>query len=577
MIGQTIGKYRIVARLGRGGMGTVYKGVDATLDRDVAIKVLNPDLAETEVLKRFRAEAVTLARLNHPNIATIYELCQHDDELLMVMELLRGETFDALSARIGPMPIERAAYLCSQVLDALGHAHRAGIVHRDLKPANLMLTEGGIVKVMDFGIARVIGTEHLTSDGYMMGTPAYMAPEQVLGGEVDGRADLYSMGVVLYRLLTGTLPFKAETPIAMVQKQLKDPPTPLRRFRAELPLWCEELLDRSLAKPPEQRFQTADDFRGALVRAMSPGTSTDQTMTAMIPGVSDLSVTLPPNSMRTPLATPAPPVTPAPTAARRSTERTVVLRTSYLAAGIALVLLVVLALAGVTLAVVRRGPASAAPATSTPAPPVVDPSAAFPTPPPTKAAGPQARMPALPANPAPVTTRPGVSAEPGDAKAPARSPDVTPSKPEAPAHVEGAQPDAPLPVAAAPLVFPSIRLFLIDGGKGHERDAGLRLTPTAVEVTESGKAIKSLRYDSVIGLFASHSREPRWVTPSGVAVPLAKADDRRLAFFKPDHDWVIVRTKNEFVPFRPDSSVLEQIVAALERRTGLKVVRALKD
>src|SRR5207249_7189463 len=114
--------------------------------------------------------------------------------------------------------------------------------------------------------------------------------------EVDGRADLYSMGVVLYRLLTGTLPFKAETPIAMVQKQLKDPPTPLRRFRAELPLWCEELLDRSLAKPPEQRFQTADDFRGALVRAMSPGTSTDQTMTAMIPGVSDLSVTLPPNS-----------------------------------------------------------------------------------------------------------------------------------------------------------------------------------------------------------------------------------------------------------------------------------------
>ena len=154
---------------------------------------------------------------------------------------------------------------------------------------------------------------------------------------------------------------------------------------------------------------------------------------------------------------------------------------------------------------------------------------------------------------------------------------MTPSKPEAPAHVDSAQPDAPLPVAAAPLVFPSIRLFLIDGGKGHERDAGLRLTPTAVEVTESGNAIKSLRYDSVIGLFASHSREPRWVTPSGVAVPLAKADDRRLAFFKPDHDWVIVRTKNEFVPFRPDSSVLEQIVAALERRTGLKVVRALKD
>src|SRR5688572_18573515 len=181
MIGETIGKYRIVARLGRGGMGTVYRAVDETLDRDVAIKVLNPGLTETDLLKRFRAEAITLARLNHPNIATIYELGQHGDELLMVMEFVRGETFDKLSERTGPMPFERAAYLCAQVLDALGHAHRSGVVHRDMKPANLMLAESGVVKVMDFGIARIMGTEHLTNDGYMMGTPAYMAPEQVMG------------------------------------------------------------------------------------------------------------------------------------------------------------------------------------------------------------------------------------------------------------------------------------------------------------------------------------------------------------------------------------------------------------
>ena len=131
MVGQTVGKYRIVSRLGRGGMGTVYKAVDESLEREVAIKVLNPDLGDPEILQRFRAEAMTLARLNHPNIATLYEFAQHDDDLLMVMEFVRGETFDRVSDRFGPLPFDRAATLCSQVLDALGHAHRARIVHRD--------------------------------------------------------------------------------------------------------------------------------------------------------------------------------------------------------------------------------------------------------------------------------------------------------------------------------------------------------------------------------------------------------------------------------------------------------------
>ena len=227
MIGTTVGKYRIVDKLGRGGMGTVYKAVDQTLDREVAIKVLNPDLTDADVLKRFRGEAVTLARLNHPGIATIYELHHQDDELLMVMEFVRGETFHDLSDRLGPLAPPQAAHLCMQVLDALGHAHRGGVVHRDLKPANLMITDGGAVKVMDFGIARVLGTEHFTHGGYMMGTPAYMAPEQVLGREIDGRADLYSVGVVLYRLLSSRLPFNADTAISMVQMQISEAPTPI--------------------------------------------------------------------------------------------------------------------------------------------------------------------------------------------------------------------------------------------------------------------------------------------------------------------------------------------------------------
>jgi hypothetical protein len=272
MIGKTVGKYRIIERLGRGGMGTVYKAIDETLDREVAIKVLNADLGDSDILKRFRAEAVTLARLNHPGIATLYELYRDDNDLLMVMEFVRGETVHELSERFGALAAPQAAHLAMQVLDALSHAHRAGVVHRDLKPANLMVTEMGIVKVMDFGIARVLGTEHFTQGGYMMGTPAYMAPEQVLGGEIDGRADLYAVGVVLYRLLSGQLPFSADTAIAMVQKQVNESPTPIGQFQPDLPPWCSRVLERALAKSPGDRFQTADEFRTALLSAVQPQT-----------------------------------------------------------------------------------------------------------------------------------------------------------------------------------------------------------------------------------------------------------------------------------------------------------------
>jgi eukaryotic-like serine/threonine-protein kinase len=272
MIGKTVGKYRIIERLGRGGMGTVYKAIDETLDREVAIKVLNADLADTDILRRFRAEAVTLARLNHPGIATLYELYRDEDDLLMVMEFVRGETVHELSERLGALAAPQGAHLAMQVLDALAHAHRAGVVHRDLKPANLMVTEMGIVKVMDFGIARVLGTEHFTQGGYMMGTPAYMAPEQVLGGEIDGRADLYAVGVVLYRLLSAQLPFSADTAIAMVQKQVNEPPTPITQFQPDLPSWCEQVVTHALAKSPADRFQTADEFRTALLSAVQPQT-----------------------------------------------------------------------------------------------------------------------------------------------------------------------------------------------------------------------------------------------------------------------------------------------------------------
>ena len=275
MIGRTIGKYRITSQLGRGATGIVYRAVDGTLDREVAIKVLNPDLANPDIIKRFRVEATTLARLNHPEIATIYELLPSGTDLLMVMELVRGETLDELLGRVGPMAPGLAARIIDRILAALEHAHRAGIVHRDMKPANVMVTTTGGVKIMDFGIARVRGAEHMTIDGLLMGTPAYMAPEQGLGEEVDERTDLYSIGVMFYRLLTGALPFKADSPIAMLQRKVVDAPRALSEHREGLPEWCEAVVRRALARSPADRFQTAEEFRDALCRAAEPDQTID--------------------------------------------------------------------------------------------------------------------------------------------------------------------------------------------------------------------------------------------------------------------------------------------------------------
>ncbi len=269
MVGQNIGKYRVLDRVGRGGMGTVYRAIDETLHREVAIKVLNAELNDPEVAKRFRAEAITVARLSHPGIATIYELFQHEGQWLMVMEFVRGETLERMVERLGSLPADRAAELCMQSLAALAHAHSMGVVHRDLKPANIMVTESGAVKIMDFGIARVAGTEHLTNAGFMMGTPAYMAPEQVLGHEIDARADIYAMGVVFYRLVSGQLPFKGETPFAMAQAQVNNPPTPVRTVRADLPPWVDDVMTRSLAKKPDDRFPSAVAFHDGFARCLS--------------------------------------------------------------------------------------------------------------------------------------------------------------------------------------------------------------------------------------------------------------------------------------------------------------------
>jgi len=262
MVGERIGQYRVHERLGKGGMGAVYRATDETLTRDVALKILETGLDDS--VPRLRAEAAALARLSHPGIATVYELVDDGERMVMVMELVRGETLQARLDQVGAFTPRQAATICMDVLSALAHAHASGVVHRDLKPANLMITEGGAIKILDFGIARLDGSVHLTSSGAMVGTPAYMAPEQVLGLPVDQRTDLYAMGVLFYRLVTAALPFKGDTPFAMAQSQVTDPPTAARLLRPDFPAWVDEIIKRALAKAPESRFQSAQEFHDVL-------------------------------------------------------------------------------------------------------------------------------------------------------------------------------------------------------------------------------------------------------------------------------------------------------------------------
>ena len=267
MIRQKIGQYRVLERLGAGGMGSVYRAVDETLGRDVAVKVLDTSMEDSTA--RLRAEAAALARLSHPGIATVYELVEDDSHLVMVMELVRGQTLQHIVDHVGVFSARRAAELCMQALEALEHAHASGVVHRDLKPGNLMMTDNGLIKVMDFGIARLEGSVNLTGAGAMLGTPAYMAPEQVLGHPVDARADLYAMGVVFFRLVTAGLPFKGENPFDMAQSQVRDTPAKARDLRADLPEWVDDILTRALAKKPVDRFQSAVELHEAFARAIS--------------------------------------------------------------------------------------------------------------------------------------------------------------------------------------------------------------------------------------------------------------------------------------------------------------------
>jgi serine/threonine-protein kinase len=265
VIGTEIGNYRIVDKIGAGGMGVVYKAIDTHLDRVVAVKALNPEFSgNPTLLERFRAEARAQAQLNHPNLATLYAFLVQDDVAYMVMEFVDGETFHAMLTRRGPIPAAEAAPLFRQALAGIGHAHRLGIVHRDIKPSNIMLNREGIVKVMDFGLAKVAGDHGVTRTGVRLGTAYYMSPEQILVKPVDVRSDIYSLGATLYEILTGQAPFHADSEFQILNDHVNTPPPPPSRWYPQIPTGIENAVLKALAKNPDLRFQTVDQFSAAL-------------------------------------------------------------------------------------------------------------------------------------------------------------------------------------------------------------------------------------------------------------------------------------------------------------------------
>ncbi len=265
MIGTQVGSYRITQKLGEGGMGVVYKAVDVDLDREVAMKVLSSDLLKNpDLVARFRAEAKAQANLNHTNLATLYAFMLHEGTAYMVMEFIDGQTFDQMIRGRGPIPEREAIPMFKQALLGVGYAHRAGIIHRDIKTTNLMLNRNGIVKVMDFGISKVMGTRGLTRTGTQMGTVAYMSPEQVRNQQVDIRSDIYELGVTLYEMLTGHLPFESDSDFQVMHDHVNTPPPLPTKYFPYLSKGVEGVVLKSLEKNPDNRFQTVEEFGAAL-------------------------------------------------------------------------------------------------------------------------------------------------------------------------------------------------------------------------------------------------------------------------------------------------------------------------
>jgi len=311
---ESIGRYKLLRELGRGAMGVVFEASDPNLGRTVALKTIQANTIGTnpqEVAERFKNEARAVGGLSHPNIVTVFDAGEDNGVLYIAMECLQGETLEAHLAARRTVPLEQAVGITRQVCTALDYANSKGIVHRDIKPANVMLLPNGTVKITDFGLART--TEAITMTGHVMGTPHYMSPEQVRGRPVDLRSDLFSAGVMLYEMLTGERPFDGQSITTIMYKIVHENPTPPRALDSSIPQGLSAVIERSLAKSPEERYQSGAAFVDALLNYQSVQESQTQSVVATV----QAAVTIPETRRIAPER-------PAPLTQRRSGKRLLV-------------------------------------------------------------------------------------------------------------------------------------------------------------------------------------------------------------------------------------------------------------
>src|SRR6478736_3842690 len=293
LLGTTLnGRYRLEARIGAGGMSTVYRALDETLQRQVAIKLMNREVtSDSDQLERFRREARAVAQLSHPHIVGVIDAGEDEGRPYIVFEYVEGETLKERIRRNGRLPITEAVAYAIEIARALGTAHARHIVHRDVKPQNVLIDEEGSAKVTDFGIARTLDQEGLTADGRVLGTTDYVSPEQALGHQVTGQSDLYSLGIVLFEMLTGDVPFKGENQVAVAMKHVREPLPDVTHLRPEVSAVLASVIDRSTRKELKNRYATVtemvQDLEQALaIEARRGGELTDEATTVLraLPG-----------------------------------------------------------------------------------------------------------------------------------------------------------------------------------------------------------------------------------------------------------------------------------------------------
>ena len=276
LTGKAWGRFQIKEERGRGGMAVVYKAYDCILQRTVALKVLHPTLAANqEFTERFRREAITAANLRHPNIVVIFDVGSHEQFQYIIMEYLEGQTLQREIQETGRLPLARILSILGQLAGALDYAHEQGLVHRDVKPANIIIGRCDHVTLTDFGLVKAAQRSQITGEGSTMGTLRYMSPEQAMGRDLDSRADVYSLGVVVYEMLAGETPFTGSTPYQTLHSLIYEPPPPLSLHNPGIAPGVESAVLRSLAKDAAKRFRTAGEFVETLARTAGAGPGTD--------------------------------------------------------------------------------------------------------------------------------------------------------------------------------------------------------------------------------------------------------------------------------------------------------------